>query len=167
MTITQWMKTELITVSEEATIEEAINLLIEKKVGTLPVVDREGKLLGLVTMKELLALFLPAFFGEIEHIDFIENLGDMELPTQEHTKLLGEKVTAHMDRSPHCVSPECSILSAINIMNRHNLSDLLVLEKKRLKGLVSTVDLGAGFLTWIKDALPLPEAGDSSDSGSL
>jgi CBS domain-containing protein len=161
------MKTELITISGDTTVEVAINLLIEKKVGTLPVVDNEGKLLGLVTMKELLARFLPAFFGEIEHIDFIENLGDMELPTHEHKKLLSEKVTDHMDRSPHYVSPECSILSAIIIMNRHNLSDLLVLEKKRLRGLVSTVDLGAGFLTWIKEALPLEEAEDSSDSSSL
>jgi len=151
MKIAEWMKTELITIPVDTTVEDAINLLSEKRVGTLPVVDADSRLLGLVTLKKILKEFLPDFFNLIMNVDFIEDYGALELPSAEWQEFLKKNITEIMEKKPISVSHECTVLSAISIMARHQLNDLLIVDQGILKGLVSTVDLGVAFLHWIKD----------------
>ena len=47
------MTGEPITVPEGVTAEEALNLMFEHRIDRLPVVDSEGKLLGIITMSDL------------------------------------------------------------------------------------------------------------------
>jgi CBS domain-containing protein len=54
------MAKEVVAVGPEADLEEAARLLVQRKIGCLPVVDKDGTLLGLVTETDLLAAaFLP------------------------------------------------------------------------------------------------------------
>jgi len=151
MKISGWMKTDLVTISRETTVEDAINLLTEKRVGTLPVVEADGRLLGLVTMEKILREFLPEFFNLIMNVDFIEDYGALELPSSERQELMKKNISEIMEKKPISVSPECTVFSAISIMARHHMTDLLIVDRGILKGLVSTVDLGVAFLHWIKD----------------
>ena len=162
MKIDQWMKTDLVTIPMETTLEDAINLLVAKKVGTLPVVAADGKLLGLVTMKGILKNFLPDFYSLIDNIDFIQDFGALELPSRERQSLMKKPITEIMNADPHSISPEHSILSAIGMMSRHHLNDLLVVRQGVLVGLVSTVDLGAAFLHWIRENAELCAGDDES-----
>ena len=162
MKIDRWMKTDLVTIPIETTLEDAITLLVEKKVGTLPVVAPDGKLLGLVTMKGILKSFLPDFYNLIEHIDYIQDFGALELPSTERQSLMKKPITEIMNTDPHSISPDHSILSAIGMMSRHHLNDLLVVKQGTLVGLVSTVDLGAAFLHWIKSNAGQCDADDES-----
>lgn len=52
--IKEIMTRELITVPENVSVEEALKLMIEHKIDRLPVVDENGKLVGLITMSDLL-----------------------------------------------------------------------------------------------------------------
>ena len=47
------MTEEPITVSESVTAEEALNLMFEHRIDRLPVVDEDGKLVGIITMSDL------------------------------------------------------------------------------------------------------------------
>ncbi len=47
------MTGEPITVSESVTAEEALNLMFEHRIDRLPVVDNDGKLVGIITMSDL------------------------------------------------------------------------------------------------------------------
>ncbi|WP_297066383.1 IMP dehydrogenase [Thermococcus sp.] len=47
------MTGEPITVSESVTAEEALNLMFEHRIDRLPVVDDDGKLVGIITMSDL------------------------------------------------------------------------------------------------------------------
>ncbi len=151
MKISGWMKTDLVTISSDTTVEDAINLLSEKRVGTLPVVEADGRLLGLVTMEKILREFLPDFFNLIMNVDFIEDYGAIEFPSAERQALMKKNISEIMEKKPISVSQECTVLSAISIMSRHHLNDLLIVDRGILKGLVSTVDLGVAFLHWTKE----------------
>lgn len=48
------MSNDLITVSPDAEIEDAATLLVRKKIKRLPVLDREGKLIGIVSRKDIM-----------------------------------------------------------------------------------------------------------------
>ena len=79
------MSTTVTTVHEYANVMEVIKLLVEHNVTGLPVVDDSGRLLGMVTEKDILMLLLydPNVKGktvtdlmttEIVHFDEDENL---------------------------------------------------------------------------------------------
>jgi len=59
-TASEIMKTGLVTIREEAPIEEAIRLMTEKQIKRLPVTDQEGKLLGVVSRDSLLRAGMSA-----------------------------------------------------------------------------------------------------------
>jgi CBS domain-containing protein len=79
------MSTKVTTIDEYANVMEVIKLLVEHNVTGLPVVDDAGRLLGMVTEKDILMLLLydPDVKGktvtdlmttEIVHFDEDENL---------------------------------------------------------------------------------------------
>jgi acetoin utilization protein AcuB len=51
------MRTALVTIAPEDTVEEAARLMLKHKIGGLPIVA-DGRLLGIVTTSDLLAAFL-------------------------------------------------------------------------------------------------------------
>ena len=52
------MTKNVITVAPDATIEEAAQIMIDKKVGGLPVVKEKNKLIGLITETDVLQYFV-------------------------------------------------------------------------------------------------------------
>jgi CBS domain-containing protein len=56
--IKEVMVENLVTVSPNCTIDDAAQLLLEKKIGCLPVVDGDMKLLGLVTETDFLQYYI-------------------------------------------------------------------------------------------------------------
>ncbi len=71
------------TIGPEFTLEEAARKLLEKRYGSLPVVDREGHLLGLLQVEELLPRPENIPFSDVEALqlfgewvagDFLESI---------------------------------------------------------------------------------------------
>ena len=54
------MTASVITVGPEATVEQAAMLIAENKVGGLPVVDSEDRLVGIITESDIINVFLDA-----------------------------------------------------------------------------------------------------------
>ncbi|WP_461866226.1 IMP dehydrogenase [Thermococcus sp.] len=52
--IRELMTSELITVGENVEVEEALRIMFDNRIDRLPVVDREGRLIGLITMSDLM-----------------------------------------------------------------------------------------------------------------
>jgi CBS domain-containing protein len=48
-----FMTVDLVTVNPETPVQEAVRLLLEKKIGCLPVVDEADRLLGILTESDL------------------------------------------------------------------------------------------------------------------
>ncbi len=52
------MTTDLITVSPYQTLEDALLLIQSKRVGAFPVLDQEGKLCGIISIRDLMRAFI-------------------------------------------------------------------------------------------------------------
>ena len=57
------MRTGLITVTPYNTVEDAARLMLKHKIGGLPIVADNGKLVGIVTTTDLLRAFLLVVAG--------------------------------------------------------------------------------------------------------
>jgi len=118
MRIDQFMRTDLITVNENDTVDLVANLMDWEKIRHIPVEDEQHHLVGLISYRTLLRHF-ARHGGE-------------------------EKSSVHvsevMQKDPVTVSPETTTLEAIQIMRRKGIGCLPVLEDNRLAGIVTEYD---------------------------
>jgi CBS domain-containing protein len=149
--IGQSMKREVISISVSATIREAAALFFEGHIGTLPVVDGDGKLVGILHIRDLLELVMPSI-GLVEDFDFVRgDFGAFETlrPSPEMTN---QQASSIMD-PPVSVKANSGLLRAFAIMNRQDLYDLPVVDDKGwLVGLASRVDIGTALLAGWRSA---------------
>lgn len=64
--VSQLMSKKIITVGEDTPLEEAARIMVDNKIGGLPVVDKVGNLVGIITETDLFKIFLE-LLGAREH----------------------------------------------------------------------------------------------------
>ena len=144
--ISQSMKHDVISISVSATIRGAAALFVKEHIGTLPVVDEDGKLVGILHIRDLLELVMPSFVRLVEDFDFVR--GDFSV----FETLLPPPEVDHQPSSsimvpPMSVRAGSGLLRAFAIMNSHHLYDLPVVDDDGLLvGLASRVDVGTALL---------------------
>ncbi len=78
MTVASCMKREVISIPPTTTIRESARIFVERHIGLLPVVDEEGKPIGVIGLRDLLTLELPDFVRFIADVDFVHDFGAVE-----------------------------------------------------------------------------------------
>jgi CBS domain-containing protein len=151
-TIGNWMKKDVVAVQADANLLEAARILAEKRVGTLPVVDGQGNLIGLTSMRKVVRFFLPDFINVIEDVDFVKDFGAIEMPNPiDIEKASSTRVSEVMEEAVS-VDDDCSLMRALALMVTHDILDLPVVHEGKLVGIASRVDIGRAFLeSWLND----------------
>jgi CBS domain-containing protein len=141
------MKRTVIFVRPDTTIGQAVTLMIEKRVGTLPIVDEDDALVGVITICDIINIFLPDFVSLLSDIDFIKDYGNLKIPSMETLEKVENQPVAEIMEEPVAVEDDSSLIRALSIMHKHNLADLLVLKQGKLCGIASRVDIGREFFS--------------------
>jgi CBS domain-containing protein len=151
--IDAWMKRDVVTIDASASVKEAASFLVDRRVGTLPVVDEAGMLVGMITTTDIIHCFLPDFVSLLEDFDFVEDFGALKEPSKEDLERVETLFVTDIMMTPVTVEEDCSLIRALSVMENHNLSDLLVVRNGRLAGIASRVDIARAFLTdWLARA---------------
>jgi CBS domain-containing protein len=148
MEIRKYMKRNVISIPETATIREAAALFVKHHIGLLPIVDREKKLIGEVGLRDLLSLELPDFVNFIADVDFVHDFGAVET-TRPSAEVLDRPIKTLM-RPAISVPEDTGLLRTYALMLQHQLHDMPVVSKDgKLEGVASRVDIGTAILaTW-------------------
>jgi CBS-domain-containing membrane protein len=146
--ISNCMKKNVISVSTRASLAQAAALFSEHRIGTLPVVDGTGRLVGLLQLRDLLALVLPDFVRLVEDFDFALDFGAIEHRKPNQTTLAIP--VSQVMQPAISVDETCGLLRAFSMLRQENLHDLPVVDAAgRLMGIASRVDIGVLLLsTW-------------------
>lgn len=141
----------VVTARPETTIREVAALLIEKGVDTLLVVDEKGRLVGLITIMDVVRIFFPDFVSLLPNIDFVKDFGARKKPSTGSLERAEILLVRDIMGKPVAVEEESSLLRALSVIYKHNLSDIPVLKEGRLVGIASRMDIGKVFLMeWLK-----------------
>ncbi len=147
MNIKDCMKRNVVSIPEKETIAEAASVFVKYHVGVLPVVNEEGKPVGILRLSDLLALELPDFVNLMEDVDFVHDFGAVET-TRPAPELLTRPVTALM-QSVTTVEEDCGMLRAYSLMLKDELHDIPVTDSKGiLVGIASRVDVATAVLSY-------------------
>lgn len=166
--ISSCMKRNVVTTRPETTIREVAALLIEKRVDTLPVVDEKGRLVGLITIMDVVQIFFPDFVSLLPNIDFVKDFGTRKNPSTGSLEMAEILLVRDIMEKPVAVEEDSGLLMALSVMYKHNLSDIPVLKAGKLVGIASRMDIGQVFLMdWqksqdinSKECLPTLHSGD-------
>jgi len=145
MNVKSSMKKQVISIQETDDLETAARQFVKHHVGMLPVINAEGKLVGVLQLRDLLNLALPDFTRLMEDFDFVGTFGaanDIQ-PSKED---LSRKVSEVME-PPVCAEDTCGLSRAFSLLHHHNLTDLPIVDTDhRLVGIASRVDVGTAML---------------------
>ena len=146
------MKRQVVTVAPSTTVHDAALLVVDKHVGTLPVVDEQGVLIGVVRLDDLLRVFMPDFVALLEDIDFIHDFGVLETLQPADVPAATRLTMRDLMQPPCAVEQTCGLLRAYATRLKHDLRDLPVINRAgSLVGLASRVDIAAAFLApWVQ-----------------
>ena len=137
------MVKEVITIQKDASVEELSELLIKNKISGVPVIDSDGKLVGIATEGDLIIkdsdLHFPRYFKLLDSIIYLESLNKFKKILK---KFLGTKVEDVMTAKIKTVKEETPISEAANIMIKYNINRVPVLgSKDELVGIVTRADI--------------------------
>jgi CBS domain-containing protein len=145
MRVNRCMKKTVITIPVSATVGDAANIFCANHVGTLPVVDEQGRLVGILLLRDLIHLIMPAFVDLIEDIDYVGDFGAMEDYDPAGEDLM--RPISEVMEEPTCVRENSGLVRAFSFIDKHQLLDLPVVNQSgQLVGLASRVDMGRELL---------------------
>lgn len=136
------MTEQVITVGPDTEIAEATKVLLEKHINGLPVVDREGILVGIICRSDLIEqqkqLPVPSFFSLLDGFIPLQSWKHLEREVQKMAAVL---VKHAMSADPVSVSPETTVEEVAALMVDHNYHTIPVVEERRLVGVVGKEDV--------------------------
>jgi len=145
MNVKASMKKQVITVLDTDDLGTAARQFVKHHVGMLPVINAEGKLVGVLQLRDLLNLVLPDFTRLMEDFDFVNSFGAAN-DIQPSKEQVAKKVSEVMEEAV-CVQDDCGLNRAFALLHRHNLTDLPVVDAEYcLVGIASRVDVGTAML---------------------
>lgn len=135
------------TVAPDAPVQEVVAALREHQLPGLPVVDAEGRCVGIVTEADLVLpddqgdLHIPHYVNLFGGTVFLEPLGRFE---ERLRKTFASKAEDMMTHDPDTVGPDTSVREAARIIHETGHNRLPVVEDGSLVGVVTRLDvLGA------------------------
>jgi len=136
------MEREVVTVAPDATVHELVLLLQQKDLGGVPVVDGDGRLVGIVTEGDLVIedadVRLPHYFGLFGNLVY---LGGQKKFEERLKKMVGNAVADVMTTEVFTVTPDDPVARAANIMVDKKVNRVPVVEGDRLVGIVARHDI--------------------------
>lgn len=140
---TRVMRSSFATIRPATTLVEVVRLLLQTNQRGLPVLDRDGHLVGIVSEGDLLhrdELGVSSAAGNwLEELLEIEETG----PARERMRTLS--VAAIMTKDPVCVDEDATVKDVISVMDRRGVAQVPVVSAGKVIGMVSRFELIAAL----------------------
>lgn len=140
------MSKDVVTVGASSGIREIYNIFKKTRYGGIPVVDRDKKILGMITKAEMLSVLLPDYFDMLgENIIFIDDFGALDkefeyLPSFD--LFIAEDI---MKKGSVTVDENASLLKIVAMMKKYNVRRILVAKNDVLQGIITRGDICRAF----------------------
>jgi len=136
------MTKEVVTVTMETSIRELAGLITAHRIGSIPVVDSDGVLAGIVTESDLIeqdkSFHIPTVISLFDWVIYLESEKKFE---KELKRITARTVGDICSREVITVAPDTPVSEVADIMSSRKIHAVPVVEEGRLVGIVSRIDL--------------------------
>jgi len=152
MNVKEVMTSPVISVPSDSSILQAIQIMLQRHISGLPVVDKDARLVGIVTEGDFLR---RAETGTQRRrprwLEFLVGPGRL---ADEYTRSHGRKVQEIMTADPITVTEETPLEEVVRIMEKHRIKRLPVVRGDDLVGIVSRANLMHALAGVARDIKP-------------
>ena len=139
MKVKDVMTTRVLSVRQDATILEAVQLMLKNRISGLPVVDSESHLVGIVTEGDLLRRTETS--TERKRPRWLEFLVGPGRLADEYVHTHGRKVAEVMTCDPLTTVEDATLDVIVDLMERRRIKRLPVLRGDKIVGIISRANL--------------------------
>ena len=144
MTIKDLMERDVVTVTEDATLEEAVRLLEKSRNSGLPVVDSEGNLLGIVTEHDIIRMIVPSYEASMSEENSKLNM-DFFLNARAD-QVRSKPVSSVMTRNTITLTEDDPVIKATSTMLLKKIKVLPVVRVNKVVGMISRINVASALL---------------------
>lgn len=154
------MTTNAVTISPGTPVAEIAKLLIERRISAVPVVDAEGRVLGIVSEGDLMRR--PESESEPHHSWWLRLFESPEEHAAEYAKTHGLRAEDVMTREVVSVAEDRPVGEIAELLEERRIKRVPVTRDGRLVGIVSRADLLRALAAASSLAPPPPPADDQA-----
>lgn len=122
MRIRSLMIKKPITITENASVKDALDLMNAHSIRHLPIVNHGNKFIGFVTLTDLKQAFIPSMVTDLSLKDI-------------------------MVKDPIILHPDTRIETAARIIYKHKIGGIPVVENQKLVGIITITDILEAFIS--------------------
>ncbi len=161
----QIMSRQVITIDPAASIADAIHTMLVHHVSGLPVVDRTGKLLGIVSESDFIR---RAELGtERRHGRLLTFLTGANRAALDYARQHGRKVGEIMTANPATVEPDTPLVEIAALMEARKVHRVPVMQGGRVAGIITRSDFLPAVANLSKDVRTMSESDDQIRSAVI
>ncbi|MFZ5969465.1 MAG: CBS domain-containing protein [Bacillota bacterium] len=137
------MNRDVITVKAEQSIQDAAKMLLENKISGMPVIDDEGRVVGIISEADLIYreknIHTPGFVSILQGIVFLESMKSME---NQIRKIAASKVEDVMTAKVIVVKEDTKTEDIVDLMLEKRINRVPVVnDDGNLVGIVTRSDI--------------------------
>jgi CBS domain-containing protein len=133
------MVRDVVTVTPETEAAEAVKLLVEHDISALPVVDADGRILGMISEADLLR---RAEIGTEKHrLWWLEAVTPSDTLAVDFAKAHGRRVAELMSERVISATQDTPLSEIAALLERHRIKRVPILEDSKVVGIVSRANL--------------------------
>ncbi len=143
MKVRDLMESQIISIPETATYEEAARVLSQNKINGVLVLNESGKVVGIVSDKDLFRILYPFSTSFFENPELY-----LDLESREHKieDVRQKPVSVFMTKIVHSIEPDVPIMRAGAIMLAKHVHRLPVIENGNLIGIITRSQIYGALL---------------------
>jgi CBS domain-containing protein len=147
------MTPNVLSVPPDASVATVAQLMLEKRISGVPVIDERGKLAGIVSEGDFLR---RAETGTARRrprwIEFFMGPGRL---SDEYVRVSGRTVSDVMTREVQTVPPDAPLEQAVHLMERRNIKRVVVVDNGKVVGIVTRANLLHAMAGYAHEIAPL------------
>lgn len=142
MRVYEVMSTGLVTAHKTDTVRSAVVKMMNRQCGAIPVIEGDGRLIGMVTLRDVLLPLYPNYGDYIHDTVHSRDFVEME---EGYPEALAKKIEEIMSPNPLTVAPSDPVLEAASYMGLKNFRRIPVVDRGKLVGMLSIGDINRGL----------------------
>lgn len=139
MKIKEIMTKNVTSLKLDSTVQDALILLFKMQISGLPVIDAEGRLVGMFTEKDVLAYLLPSYIEKVGKFIYADNPKSSK---KKFTELGKIKVSQLMRKDVITAEEDTALCEVSRMMLTNKARRIPIIDKaKKVVGIVARCDV--------------------------
>ena len=137
--ISEFMNTNVITIPNNATLKQAVEVMIKSKTNGLVVINESNKVAGILSSWDIIQHIVPDYLEEDMHLASFES-GDVLIQRTKETA--NDSIAKFMTAKVHTVKPQETLMEAAAILSEFRIRQLPVVDDNGvLIGYINRTDI--------------------------